>query len=160
MAAPAAASCVPIDLLLPEADDPGAIVFVGTVLGIVDPTQTALQVEAWYLGDGPADQVIVTGGRDPLVIASTDWAPDAGEQFIVVATRSDIGSLDSGTCQQGILTADTLATLQARYGNPQLPPFAAAPGASPAASQAPTPSMITSGESPLPGSLVHGRPTP
>lgn len=161
----AAASCVPLDMLLPDAATPGAIVFVGTVTA-TDPTRTQLLVDGWYFGDGPTDLVVVEGGRQPGTITSVDWVPAPGERFVVLAERTEEGALITGTCEQSAVLEPLLGVLQTRYGDPQLPPFGPSPSGSPdvlgspGASASPVPSIITSGDSPEPGSLVHASPTP
>ncbi len=161
----AAASCVPLDMLLPDAATPGAIVFIGTVTA-TDPTSTQLLVDGWYLGDGPTDMVVVEGGRQPGTITSVDWVPASGERFVVLAERIEGGALITGTCEQSAVIQPLLEVLQTRYGDPELPPFGPSPNGSPGvsvspeASPSPVPSIITSEDSPEPGSLVHGSPTP
>ena len=161
---PAAASCIPLDTMLPDAATPGALVFVGTVTG-TDQARTQLIVDAWYLGDGPT-HLVVEGGRQPGTITSADWVPGPGERFVVVAERTAEGGLITGTCEQSLVFAPLLGVLQTRYGAPQLPPFVPSPSGSPeaigspVASASPVPPIITSGASPGPGSLVHASPTP
>ena len=175
--APAAASCIPLADLLPDASSPSAVVFVGTVLG-VEQVHTQMNVDSWYVGQSPQDQVIVVGGREPGAITSVDWVPAPGERFVVVAEPAGDGSLITASCQQSEPFPELLAELEAHYGDPQLPPFPPASGASlaPLASPEPTPitstgspepgspvgspPVVTSNESPLPGSLVHGTPEP
>jgi hypothetical protein len=169
---PTLASCLPLDTMLPDPSTPGAVVFLGTV-SRADALDTDLAVGAWYLGDGPTDLVALTGGREIGAITSADWRPQAGEQFVVVAQRAADGSLTTGTCQQSAASPSLLNALLARYGEPQLPPFPAVLGASPAAtsspapagpdlapgtSGSPTPPIVTM--SPFPAPMVEGSPTP
>lgn len=155
--APALASCVPLDMMLPDPTTPGALVFLGTVTGS-DLVHTEVIVDAWYHGESPADVVVVVGGREVGTISSVDWNPAPGEQVVVVAERSPDGSLLTGTCQQATPYPELLGTLLARYGAPQLPPFVPAPSASPSVDGSPAPSGMPDGESPDPGSLVNGSP--
>lgn len=150
---PALASCIPLQDLLPDPATPATVVFVGTVLG-VDGADTQLQVDGWYLGASPASTVVVVGGRNPEVITSADWMPTTGDQYVVVATRAADGSLTTDLCQQALLDPTLTAALDARYGSPVPPPVV--PG-SPLPSGSP---VVTSGDSPEPGSLVPGLASP
>jgi hypothetical protein len=172
-AAPAAASCIPLADLLPDPSSPSAVVLVGTVL-TVEQVHTELLVDSWYLGESPSERVIVAGGREPGAITSVDWVPAPGQQFVVVAEPAGDGSLITASCQQSEPFPDLLGALEARYGDAQLPPFPPASDAigSPAPSPLSTtgspepgtavssPPVVTSNDSPLPGSLVHGTPQP
>lgn len=142
-AGPVAASCQALQV--PGADTPDTAVFVGTVRAL-DPIRTELVVDGWFLGTGPSDVVVVLGGRDPNVITSADWMPSVGQQYVVGAARTPEGSLVTDLCQQGLLTPELLAVLQATYGDPQLPPFpipspspSAWPSASPVVAISPSP---------------------
>lgn len=175
---PVAASCIPLDQLLPDPAVPDAVVLVGTVAGSSED-RTNLLVDAWYLGTGAAEDIVVTGGRQPGVITSADWMPVPGERYVVVATRTPGGPFTTDLCKQAVATPDLVDALVARYGDPALPPFvgspspSSTPAASPATTSFPTtaaspsagpftssPSAATSNDSPLPGSLVHGTPQP
>ena len=154
---PVAASCVPLQMLLPTAATADTVVFIGTVLGS-DPLRTQLAVDAWYLGGQPSDLAIVVGGRDPLVIASTDWTPSPGERYAVVATRTPDGSILTGTCAQSILSLELIAAMRATYGEPLLPPFMPLPSASPVPCSSPTVPVPTSGQSQAPRTVVLPSP--
>jgi hypothetical protein len=159
---PTQASCIALADLLPEPTAAGPSVFSGTVLA-VDEISTELAVEAWYVGGSPVERLVVVGGRDPGAITSVEWTPPPGGHYIVVAEPGADGTWITGTCQQSEPYPDLLAALEARYGEPQLPPFPEVPGspatASPTGSGSPQP-VITSNDSPLPDSLVHGTPEP
>lgn len=127
---PVAASCLPVQV--PAADAVDTVVVVGTVRGI-EGSRTELDVDAWFLGEGPTDTVVVVGGRDPGVITSVDWTPAAGEQYVVVAAPTISRELETEPCQQQRATPELLSTLLATYGDPWSPPLA-----SPMPSQSPT----------------------
>lgn len=148
-ATPVAASCIWLADMLPEPSTPGVVVFVGTVVSS-DELTTDLTVESWYLGE-PRAAVQVVGGREPDVITSVDWTPSVGESYVVVAQVVD-EVLVTGTCMQSMPDPGLLDELAAVYGEPELP--SAGVG-----SPSPSP-VVTSGETPLPGSLVHGTPEP
>jgi hypothetical protein len=169
---PAAASCIPLADLLPDAASETSAVFIGTVLATGD-VETEMAVDSWYFGASPVSEVVVVGGRDPQAITSVDWAPVPGEHYVVVAEPVGESLWITGTCQQSEPFPELLATLEARYGEPQPPPYppagdVASPGPSPApsagspepASAVESPPVVTSNDSPLPGSLVHGTPEP
>ncbi|CAN5855933.1 hypothetical protein BH23CHL8_BH23CHL8_30920 [soil metagenome] len=170
-AAPTAGSCIPLADLLPEPTAAGPIVFIGTVLEVED-VRTEMIVEEWYLGASPVDRVIVVGGRDPGAITSVEWTPAPGGRYVVVAEPASDGTAITGPCQQSEPYLELLAALEARYGEPQLSPFSPLPEgiSSPAPVTSPcapdpsatvqSPPVVTSNDSPLPGSLVHGTPEP
>jgi hypothetical protein len=148
-ATPVAASCIPLADLLPHPATPGVVVLVGTVVS-VDELTTDLLVEHWYLG-GSSTEVQVLGGRDPEAITSVEWTPATGERYVVVAEAVD-DTLVTGTCLQSMPYPELLDALASAYGEPETPP---------AGVDDPSPSpAVTSNESPLPGSLVHGTPEP
>lgn len=149
--APALASCIPLQQLLPDPTTPATVVFLGTVLA-VEGADTQLQVDGWYLGASSEATVVVTGGRDPAVITSADWVPTIGEQYVVVASRAADGSLTTDLCQQAPLDPALSAALDARYGLPQVsgsPLPSLVPGASP-------PPVITM--SPFPAPMASPAP--
>ena len=148
-ATPVAASCIPLADMLPEPSTPGVVVFVGTVVSS-DELTTDLTVERWYLGE-PRAGVQVVGGRDPDAITSVEWTPTVGERHVVVAQVVD-EALVTGTCMQSMPYPGLLDELASIYGDPEVPPAGAG-------SPSPSP-VVTSNESPLPGSLVHGTPEP
>ncbi|MCY7418015.1 MAG: hypothetical protein LH650_05885 [Chloroflexi bacterium] len=150
--APALASCIPLQQLLPDPATPATVVFVGTVLS-VEGADTQLQVDGWYLGASGEATVVVTGGRDPAVITSADWVPTIGEQYAVVASRPADGSLTTDLCQQALLDPALSAALDARYGAtliPGSPEPSLVPGAtgSPVVTMSPFPAPLGS---PAPG---------
>jgi hypothetical protein len=157
---PAEASCIALADLLPEPTAAGPIVFSGTVLE-ADELNTELAVDAWYIGASPVERLIVVGGRDPGAITSVEWTPAPGVRYVVVAEPGPSGTWVTGTCLQSEPYPELLVALEGRYGDPQLPPFPAVSEVlgSPAPTASPEP-VITSNESPLPGSLVHGTPEP
>jgi hypothetical protein len=150
-ATPVAASCIPLPDMLPEPLTPGAVVFVGTVVSS-DELTTDLTVERWYLGEARA-VVQVVGGREPDAITSVEWTPSIGDRYVVVAQVVD-ETLVTGTCMQSMPYPELLDELAFTYGEPEVPP-AGVDGPPPS----PSP-VVTSNESPLPGSLVHGTPEP
>ena len=154
LTSPVAASCISLADMLPDPATPGSVVFVGTVVAS-DELTTDLAVDAWYLGELPEGYVQVVGGREPDVITSADWRPANGEQFVVVARSLD-DTLITGTCMQSMPFPDLLEALTATYGEPT----AAAADVSPGPSPVPSAPVVTSGELPLPGSLVRGTPPP
>ena len=148
-ATPVAASCIPLADMLPEPSTPGVVVFVGTVVSS-DELTTDLTVESWYLGE-PRAELQVVGGREPDAITSVEWTPSVGERYVVVAQVMDEVLL-TGTCMQSMPYPELLDELASIYGEPEVPP-AGVGGPSPSP-------VVTSNESPLPGSLVHGTPEP
>jgi hypothetical protein len=155
VSSPAAASCLPVEQLLPDPATPDAVVFVGTVAGSA-ADRTNLLVEAWYLGPGALGDIVVVGGRQPGVSTSADWTPAPGEQYVVVATRNPEGIFTTATCEQALGTPELLATLHDRYGDPMLPPFVVPPNpsGSPSASAATSPGASTGTPSPSPNAEV------
>ena len=130
---PTAASCLPLQL--PPADAADTIVLVGTVRSI-DGIRTELDVVAWFLGAEPTSTVVVAGGGgDPELITSADWPRAVGEEYVVVATRTTDGTLETVPCQQQAPTPELLSASRATYGDPWSPPTASPkPSPSPAVS--------------------------
>jgi hypothetical protein len=71
-----------------------------------------------------------------------------------VAPGVVVSDLVTGTCMQSMPYPELLDELAFTYGEPEVPP-AGVDGPPPS----PSP-VVTSNESPLPGSLVHGTPEP
>jgi hypothetical protein len=152
---PAAASCIPLADLLPDATSEASAVFVGTVLAAGD-VHTEMSVDSWYLGRAPVGTVVVVGGRDPEAITSVDWDPSPGERFVVVAEPMSEGPWVTGTCQQSMPYPELLEALVARYGEPREAPFAATPEpAAPLGSP-----VVTSDDAAVPVALVDVTPEP
>ncbi len=117
--APSLASCVPPQLR-PFADEPGSIVVAGTVLQ-TNPTQVAIDVQLWWGADPQPTVVIERPVTDPTVISSTDWAPQAGEQWVVLARR-DRGALRTSVCDQMPATAASVGEVESSLGAGVVPP--------------------------------------
>ncbi len=133
----AAASCPDLEMVQVEA---GAVVFIGEVLAW-EGRRTDVAVVAWYEGLDPTERAVVVGGRvGGGRESSADWRPATGERYAVIAERRDDGVFVTDLCLQGRATPPLLALLEARYGPPGLPPFAAAPTPTPT----PTPSAHAS----------------
>lgn len=93
----ALASCVP-PAMITFKDDPNTVVVGGTILRVT-PAIVTVAVELWW-GVGPLEQVeIKRPPTDPTVITSTDWNPQPGEGWIIIAER-DVDAFSTGVCQQ------------------------------------------------------------
>jgi hypothetical protein len=144
---PAAASCIPLAELLPDASSESSAVFIGTVFATGD-VETDMAVDAWYLGAQPSSEITVVGGRDPQAITSVEWDPAPGARYVVVAEPLADGLWMTGTCQQSEPYPGLLEALEARYGQPQRAALPPADRVVPSAS----PSVAPSAGSPEPAS--------
>ena len=138
-ASPAMARCVPLGDLLPDSSEARAVVFIGTVVD-VQRTTTALDVEAWYLGEGPVEHVSVSGGRSPGPRGSEDWHPEVGQSYVVVAERKPSDALLTTVCRQSSPWPELLAALAAAYGDPLEAPFSLPASPAPSAKPSAVPS--------------------
>ena len=120
LAAPGAslASCVPIEMQT-SAQEPGVVVMAGTITQVTD-RQVVLAIQRWW-GDGPQQSAAVERpATDPTVISSTDWSPQPGESWIVVARRAtDV--LTTNVCEQMPATGETIANVQGTLGEGTVP---------------------------------------
>lgn len=115
MAAPAnvMASCVPIQgqsLKL----EPGTVVMTGTVTQVT-AGQVVLVVGRWWGDDVQTNAAVDRPAVDPTVISSTDWNPQPGEAWLIVARRTD-GSLTTDVRAQTPSTPETIAELDSTLG--------------------------------------------
>lgn len=91
------ASCLPPQMLTFK-DDPTSVVVGGTIVDVT-PAAVTVRIDAWW-GDGPKDEVeIRRPATDPTVISSTDWNPQVGEGWIIIAAR-DGEAFTTDVCQQ------------------------------------------------------------
>jgi len=117
------ASCVPPQLR-PFADEPGTVVFAGTVRK-TNALQVALDVQVWWGVDPRPAVAVQRPAIDPTVISSTDWDPKPGEQWVVLA-RQHAGALHTGVCEQMPATAVSVGEVESSLG-PGVVPSATEP---------------------------------
>ncbi len=131
------ASCVPVDMQI-SAHDPGVVVMAGTVTQVTD-SQVVLAIQRWWGDNVQQSAAVERPPTDPTVISSTDWVPQPGESWIVVAQRgTDV--LTTSVCEQTPATGETIANVQRALGDGIVP--APAGEASPASGMDTAPILV------------------
>lgn len=107
------ASCAPIQMQGVTLE-PGTVVMAGTVTQVT-PGQVVLAIERWWGTDAQTNAAVDRPAVDPTVISSTDWNPQPGEAWLIVAQRED-DSLSTNVCAQMPSTPDAIAELDTNLG--------------------------------------------